>query len=313
MKVSQSEFMKENNSEPQYSRRDRLMALLSLSSHTRMSHTKIPSKKVLEDFYAGRLSSAESEKVFEYFELHPEAYQEWLLSSPAKTKSASVELLKHHLTSLMEYFSSNLIFRYAAVSSIMVAALAIVLLLGPWTSDSMGKKIDQGYVQLRLDQKTQLIGKSLTFPWQDSDGRYAFAEDKAVTSMEQAFALGLIQGKKTLLLTEDSIAIPMVEDHLLSYRELGRWNVMLWAATQKNQTLPSTFWRTQIEVTQEFSEILTIKDAIPRLVQEHLIRVEQFLQKIQENPQKRRSYIKLEEELALMRMHFAPSQLPGQP
>ena len=138
----------------------------------------------------------------------------------------------------------------AAVAVLIVCILAIYLFQNGWYSNNHNL-IDTSYQIVSAQKPMEVVAqlRQLAFLWEQSpENLRGSAADEPPSLAEQAFRAGILTGRLTLL--EENLP-PAPDQNWLAteqapYFELGRWILLLWAATQIDAAeIQQPFWDQQ--------------------------------------------------------------------
>ncbi len=298
---------------------ERLAARIALNIHERPPSYKHYDKAILDDYFAGRIPQKDENTFFEYLEAHPEAYRVWAERARTSTVKKRKPVLARINQSVFTFvrkiteFPTPRLAYAGATCAVLIFAVFISLNRG--SSNTITDSIDTSYAQLQHIIPSESLS-NLLMPWEINTSEQAFSPRMGNSARAIAFANGLSQGKNALanpLKTskEDNALFNSrfkVDDHLLVYQELGRWNILVWAACDNPTKVPSDFWTKQIDTAQQLFSGLPDQDRA--VFTHHLNTSIQRLSQISNAENKEGLTQKLKQELEQFRALFSPRETP---
>ncbi len=298
---------------------ERLAGRIALNIHERPKSVKHCNNTILDDYFAGRITKKDENTFFEYLEANPDAYREWTeraRTSTIKSRKARLPLLSESISTFIRKLTELPTSRLAYAGVACAALVFVVLVSLPnGAPNTITTNIDNGFAQLKHLNPSGSIGNIL-MPWEIHTSEQAFSPRTKSSTRAIAFANGLAQGKYALTkpqktMKRDGILFNAqleMRDDLVIYQDLGRWNILVWAACDNQNDVPTDFWIQQFETARHLLEELPSQEH--PLFSNHLNTSLQLLSQITKAENKDGLVHKLKDELEQFRLLFSARELP---
>ena len=306
--------------------RDRLIALIGLTSQERKQTAVGISQEKLQQFYAGKLSEQESEKVFAYLDQNPDAMEQWMSQAAPQSRGIAGRLLSG-FSSLLQMPGFKPVGLGASVAAAMVVGLV-------WFSSAPVEHSSEITGQQHalaeapaLDAEVEFLVAAIhdhrpstvdiALPWEQQGQGYRGFSPARDQRLAEDFGLGLKVAKMQLqdksISAEPAIAKLVAKGHSDTYLSVGRWNYTLSHALLSELAIPTSFWDKQIDTVMGLSQALDPQNEDDLLVIKSLEMLQPALSEIASNPESKRTRSKLVKQLVLQRLSLSPADEPKTP
>ena len=309
---------------------ERLMALLALTSQQLPYPPHEFTDKDWENIDFDSLSTEQQEAYFLYLDTHPELFEKISQRarsheiSPVPTKLKEIAFVRNSVSQLKRQIQNTLsipVIRYGFAGTLVIA-ITLILAWPTQNDTDIGTRIDHSFVE--LDHQSLLPNEPLTLPWEQASAGLGFSPTQNPhPRLAEAFAVGLQLGVGYLnqastnssldtLIDSQTKSVDALPEEISLYRELGRWNILLWVTSQHVDNLEPAFWQQQLDLSRQFqSRLLTLGDT-QTVVSAHLTNTATLLEQLHQQTSIRRNATQLREEVTSFRNLFSPAQNPGQ-